>query len=74
MNIDLESVERDGGRVLGDVEVDGDGTGILEVGKVGLKGQIVVRRDDIGGEELATLGRVLLDTAGNDARLSTAHV
>lgn len=71
---DLEGVKGDGARVLGNIEVDSDSTIILEVGEVGLEGQVVVRRDDIGGEELATLGRVLLDAAVDEAGLSSAHV
>ncbi len=74
MDGDLEGVDRDGARVLGNIEVDNDSTIKLEVGEVGLEGQVVVRRDDIGGEELATLGRVLRDAAVDETGLSSAHV
>ena len=52
MNINLERIERDGGRVFNNVQINGDRTVEREVLEIGLQCEVVVLWNDICGQYL----------------------
>lgn len=52
MDVKLQGVDGDGLGVLGNIKIDNDSTVESELDQVRLKGQVVVRRDHVGREEL----------------------
>lgn len=76
MDIELQGVEGDEGRVLGNVQINDDGTVKSQLVEVGLERNMIMARDDIGGKQLPAMGATRSSTASGlvDTSLSSAHL
>jgi len=73
VNVNLQGVQRNRVRVLGDLEVDYNISLKGEFLEVGLQSEVVVLWDNIGGEELSALD-VDPTTSHFGTSMGTAHV
>lgn len=72
MNVQLEGVQRDGLGVLGDIKVNHDGSVKGQLLEIRLQSDVVVSRDDVGGEQLPALH--IDPTSHFGKSLCSAHV
>lgn len=56
VNLQLQSVQRDGGGILHNIQIDNNMSSIFEGLEVWLKGEVVVLRDYIRRQDLSTVG------------------